>query len=387
MFQGLKIAVKQQKKLLVFFFITIFLPSVSLSIFGIIALRNEKFRLEKQIENEQLQIAASIKGKIETKLADIGERLKNLANYLSFRQKDYPVIKELLIEVFEKDSLSGIVFLLYRNAEPLFPLFQTGFEENVSTSVVTHDNSLQQQIKNAEGAEYIWNDYLMAVSIYNDAFLKSNNHTLKGRLLNLIARNLMKADKFSEAADVYSKIINDYPDERTIVDPETGIKYTKIRIFVGKNDVINDIGGIHLSPDGRFVVLENKVVPLNGSDPFDLVDMKALRATYASGMKKAAFFADSAIWIVPVSPETGRANGKPEKLLSGGYNYQHPVSWSPDGEKIAFVRMDKTITEDIWTLSLSDRKLLPVTDSPGLEHYPAWSPDGKTIAYLKERGL
>ena len=57
MFQGLKIAVKQQKKLLVIFFITIFLPSVSLSIFGIVALRNEKFRLEKQIENEQLQIA------------------------------------------------------------------------------------------------------------------------------------------------------------------------------------------------------------------------------------------------------------------------------------------------------------------------------------------
>jgi TolA-binding protein len=184
-----------------------------------------------------------------------------------------------------------------------------------------------------------------------------------------------------------TSIIKDYSDENTIVDPETGIKYNKIRSFVGKNDVINDIGGIHLSPDGRFVVLENKVVPLNGSDPFDLVDMKALRATYAPGMKKAAFFADSAIWIVPVSHETGRANGKPEKLLTGGYNYQHPVSWSPDGEKISFTRMDKTITEDIWTLSLSDGKLLPVTDSPGLEHYPAWSPDGKTIAYLKDRGL
>jgi signal transduction histidine kinase/tetratricopeptide (TPR) repeat protein len=215
MFQGLKIAVKQQKKLLVIFFFAIFLPSVSLSIFGIVALRNEKFRLEKQIENEQLQIANSVKSKIETKLTDTGERLQNLSNYPSFRQKDYPVIKELIAELIENDSLAGLVFLLYRNEEPYFPLFQAGFDKDISTPVVVYDHLMQQQIKNAEDAEYIRKDYPGAVSIYNDAFLKSNNHTLKGRLLNLIARNLMKADKFSEAADVYSKIINDYPDERT----------------------------------------------------------------------------------------------------------------------------------------------------------------------------
>ena len=215
MFQGLKIAVQQQKKLLVIFFITIFLPSVSLSIFGIIALRNEKFRLEKQIENEQLQIADNIKGKIETRLTDIAERLKNLSDYPSFRQKDFPVIKELLTELSKGDSLAGIAFLIYRNEEPIFPLFQTGFEENAGTTEAVYDNFLLQQIKNAEDAEYIRNDYPRAVSIYNDAFLKSNNQTVKARILNRIARNLMKAGKFSEATDVYSKIINDYHDEKT----------------------------------------------------------------------------------------------------------------------------------------------------------------------------
>jgi hypothetical protein len=81
MLQGLKIAVKQQKKLLLVFFITIFLPSVSLSIFGIVALRNEKFSLVKQIENEQFQIANSIKDKIKTKLEEIEKRLENLTSY------------------------------------------------------------------------------------------------------------------------------------------------------------------------------------------------------------------------------------------------------------------------------------------------------------------
>jgi signal transduction histidine kinase len=215
MFQGLKIAVQQQKKLLVIFFITIFLPSVSLSIFGIIALRNEKFRLEKQIENEQLQIADNIKGKIETRLTDIGEQLINLANYPSVRQKDHQAIKELLTELSKRDSLTGTIFILYRNEEPFFPLSRTGFQETAYRPVAVYENLLQQQIKNAENAEYIRNDYLKAVSIYNDALLKTNNQTIKARFLNHIARNLMKAGKFSEATDVYSKIINDYPNERT----------------------------------------------------------------------------------------------------------------------------------------------------------------------------
>jgi len=215
MFQGLKIAVQQQKKLLVIFFITIFLPSVSLSIFGIVALRNEKFRLEKQIENEQLQIATNIKGKIETKLAEIGEKLKNLADYPSVRQKDHQTIKELLTELSKRDSLTGTIFILYRNEAPFFPLSHTGYQETTNRPVTVYGNLLQQQIKNAEDAEYIRNDYMKAVSIYNDALLKTNNQTIKARFLNHIARNLMKAGKYSEAAKVYSKIIINYPEEKT----------------------------------------------------------------------------------------------------------------------------------------------------------------------------
>jgi signal transduction histidine kinase len=215
MFQGLKIAVKRQKKLLAIFFVTIFLPSVILSIFGIIALRNEKFRVEKEIENEQLRIANSIKDRIETKFTEIGERLENLASYPAFRQKDYPVIKELITDLFERDSLAGIIFILYQKEEPVFPMFNTGSEEYAGSSGPLYDSILQRLIKNAEDAEYIRNDYLTAASIYNDAFQQSGNRIIKARMLNLAARNLMKAGKFNEAANVYSRIINDYPDERT----------------------------------------------------------------------------------------------------------------------------------------------------------------------------
>lgn len=255
MFQGLKIAVKQQKKLLVVFFITIFLPSVSLSIFGIIALRNEKFRLAKQIENEQLQIANSLKGKIETKLTEIEKKLEALAGYPSFRQKDYPVIKELITGLFEKDSLAGIIFLLYKNEEPLFPLFQTGFEKNASIPVPAYNNSLQQQIKNAEDAEYIRNDYPEALSIYNEAFLQSGNKTIKARMLNHIARNLMKSGKFSEAANDYSKIIKDYPDERT----ESGLPL-ELHAKLQKTECQSMLGDKASATDSDLTIFEELLV-------------------------------------------------------------------------------------------------------------------------------
>jgi len=170
MFKGLKIAEKRQRKLLAIFIIAIFLPSVSLSIFGIKALRNEKFRLTKQIENEQLQIANSIKNKIGANFSALEARLENLANNPSFLQRDYPVIKELIKGLSEKDSLAGIVFFLYGNEEPIFPLFHNRFEVDAFEPVAIYDNHLKQQLKEAEEAEYMRNEYDGAASIYNDVF-------------------------------------------------------------------------------------------------------------------------------------------------------------------------------------------------------------------------
>jgi signal transduction histidine kinase len=228
MFQSLKIAVKRQKKLLVIFFITIFLPSVVLSIFGIIALRNEKFRVEKEIENEQLRIANAIKERIKTRFIDIEEKLKILSGYPAFRQKDSPAIKELITNMFERDSLVDVIFILYQDEDPVFPMFQALSGENNAGSYVTYNIYLQQQIKNAEDAEYVRNDYLSAASIYNNAFLESGNRTIKARMLNLRARNLMKAARYREASEVYSMIINNYPDERTGSDLPLGL-YAKMQ--------------------------------------------------------------------------------------------------------------------------------------------------------------
>jgi Tol biopolymer transport system component len=60
-------------------------------------------------------------------------------------------------------------------------------------------------------------------------------------------------------------------------------------------------------------------------------------------------------------------------------------SWSPDGERIAFLRgrwkpFAKENVGGIYAIRADGTDLRQLTDSPW-DEYPAWSPDGKTIAF------
>ena len=277
------------------------------------------------------------------------------------------------------------------------------------------DQKAEEHMKKGNEFFKLW-DYESAVQEYKNAIKLRPNTLLALNAQYCIGQSWYRAGKYEEALASFTDLIKENPrstiapvtelmlsqvqyamensehagtvqldsDEDTIVDPKTGISYRKTKTLAGKNDQIGYLsGGANMSPDCRFMVLENKVVPLDGGDPFDLVDMAALRAIYAPNMKKAAFFADSAIWIVPVSPETGRTTGQPSRLLDGGYIYEGPVNWSPDGERIAITRDEKDIELDIWTISVTGGELQRITDSPDIETSPCWSPDGNKIAYRK----
>jgi Tol biopolymer transport system component len=169
--------------------------------------------------------------------------------------------------------------------------------------------------------------------------------------------------------------------QNVIRDPQTGAKFTKVKTLTGKSDVIDAPNQLMLSPNGKFLLFHCIVIPLDGSAPFDLVDMPALRGSWSPDGKKVAFYSGKAIWVVPVNPETARTSGPPTKLLDGKYQYDPAVSWSPDSDRIAFTRRDEKTTGDIWTLSIKDGTLHQVTDDIKPEAYPRWSPDGESIAY------
>jgi len=228
-----------------------------------------------------------------------------------------------------------------------------------------------------------------------------------------IGQTYFRMGKYDEALAVFKKLLKEYPkspivpvtrlmvsrveqeketqkagakmsastDQTAIVDPKTGAEFRKIHTFSGKSDVLFGLGGF-LSPNGRFLLSEKTVIPLDGSEPFPLTEKEAWRGTWSPDGKKAAFYAENAIWVVPVSPETGRPTGPAKKVLDGKYVFQFPVTWSPDSRRIALPRRDDTTEGDIWILGLEDGALTRLTDEPGYEPNAFWLPDGKSMIYL-----
>lgn len=260
-------------------------------------------------------------------------------------------------------------------------------------------------------------EYEDAVREYENAIKLNPNTLLAMNAQYCIGQSWYRAGKYDEAFATLTNLIEENPnstiapvtelmlaqvsyamendentalsvydaDEKVFVDPESGITYTKIRTFTGKNDWINyATGGFNISQDGRFMVLENKVVPIDGSDPFYLPKTNAMRAIYSPDMNNVAYIADSAIWVAPVSAETGRVSGQPKELIKGNFRYDGCVSWTPDGRKLVFHRNDNENYGDIWSISISDSKLEPIITSPKFETSPHVSPDGKYIVYRKD---
>lgn len=271
---------------------------------------------------------------------------------------------------------------------------------------------MEQHLKEGNRLFDLW-EYKLAIEEYKSAIELDPNSLMAQNAHYRIGQSLFKLGQYDNALTVFNNLIDEFPisvfrpvtelmvsqveseidnkqmlvqqmnaDEDKIIDPETGITYRKIRSFTGKNDWIDyTSGGFNMSADCRFMVLENKVVPTDGSEPFKLVDMNALRGVYSPDMSKAAFYADSSIWMVTVSPESGRTNGSPKRIIGGSYKYQGPVNWSPDGKKIVFVRRENNFPENAWVFKLADNSFSQITETEGIKRSPVWSPIGNTIVY------
>ena len=212
MLENLRIALRKQKKLILIFFLTIFLPALTLSVFGVRAIRNERFRLAKQEENEGRRAARFIKAHIQSKLEDLNRALDEIARDPAFIGKDYAAIYERSEKRFATDPLIRQAILLYRNEEPLFPLLLVLPDQKPADSRKAADASLAARMRRAEALEFVEKNFRAAAALHRELHTTASGRNLKAEILTGQARCLQKGGDYGEAARLYARVASEYSD-------------------------------------------------------------------------------------------------------------------------------------------------------------------------------
>lgn len=154
-------------------------------------------------------------------------------------------------------------------------------------------------------------------------------------------------------------------DDKTILDTASGVRYTRINSWAGKNDIIKSATDIaDISPSRKFLLYQNTIVPFDPSDSFTLFDtIIGLRNSRLSpDGTQVAYFIKNGISVIPVSPETGQPTGPAQKLLNKEFQYGFDINWSPDGKKLIFSIVVGNNDISIWQFSIKDGLLQRITN-------------------------
>jgi len=146
-----------------------------------------------------------------------------------------------------------------------------------------------------------------------------------------------------------------------------------------------------LSPDGQRVgvsIAEEETQTWL----YDFSRETLTRFTYEGHVNQNAIWTPDGKWIAIQSNREGTMNifrqrtdgsGGPEHLITSEYN-NFPMSWSHDGQLLAFAEVNPASGYDIWVLRMSDHKAQAFLRTPFNESVPLFSPDGHWLAYISD---
>lgn len=214
MLENLGIALRKQKKLVLIFLLTIFLPALTLGVFGVRAIRSERFRLARQEENEGRRAVRFVRSHFEAKFEEISRTLDGLAADPAFVRKDHAAIHEITEKRLAGEPSVGQAFLLYRDEEPSYPRLMIPSADPPREARRAADDPLAVRIRRAEALEFVEGNPRAAAVVYRELSTLAEGRNMRAEMLAGQARCLQKAGDHKEAARVYGQIVNDYPDAR-----------------------------------------------------------------------------------------------------------------------------------------------------------------------------
>ncbi len=199
---------QRQKKLIIIFLLTIVLPSAVLSIFGIMAIRNEKYRRDQQNLNEQQQIVTLLKRQFSSQFKNVETILQNTAQLQAFHDRDYRLIQQHLNAALIGNTVVDQVFILFEDGVSFFPLLQSSPDVLDQSDPILNE-SQEVLLTQAWKAEFTDNHYETAISLYQELVDQTAEYDTKLMMLNHLARVQKKSGKIAEAIQTYERIIGE----------------------------------------------------------------------------------------------------------------------------------------------------------------------------------
>ena len=113
-----------------------------------------------------------------------------------------------------------------------------------------------------------------------------------------------------------------------------------------------------------------------------LLSMHIARSGYAAGRPKIAFSStrdgNSEIYVMDI-------DGRNQVRLTDDPADDRDPSWSPNGDRIAFVSDRNNKANHIYVMDSDGGNLMRLTHD-AVSRAPSWSPDGKKIVYVRSKG-